>query len=87
MKVDNSTVLYNATLITDHKCKDHRQVQQWAILIDTGVMTSAAPSDYFPHMPLEPLRAEDSQPRTAVKKDTSDDEELPPAEVQLQTYT
>eukprot|EP00971_Amphidinium_carterae_P160068 3173145-Amphidinium_carterae.3 len=51
----------NATLTIDHKFKDYRQVPQWAILIDTGAMTSVAPSDYCPHIPLKPLEAEKPQ--------------------------
>eukprot|EP00971_Amphidinium_carterae_P288161 5720869-Amphidinium_carterae.1 len=56
----------NATLTIDHMFTDYRQVQQWVILSDTGAMTNVAPSDYFPHIPLKQLRAENPQTLTAV---------------------
>eukprot|EP00971_Amphidinium_carterae_P306815 6097419-Amphidinium_carterae.2 len=61
----------NATLTMDHKFTDYRQVQQWAILMDTGAMPSVAPSDNFPHIPLKQLRAEDPKPLTAVNGEQS----------------
>eukprot|EP00971_Amphidinium_carterae_P164679 3264733-Amphidinium_carterae.10 len=54
----------NATLTVDRKYTD--QVQQWAILIDTGAMTRIASKKHFTNIPLKSLRAEDPHTLTAV---------------------
>eukprot|EP00971_Amphidinium_carterae_P350048 6491358-Amphidinium_carterae.2 len=49
------TASINATLTVDQQYTDQTQVQQWAIFIDTGAMTSVASKDHFTNIPLKSL--------------------------------
>eukprot|EP00971_Amphidinium_carterae_P222956 4424191-Amphidinium_carterae.1 len=55
----------NATLTIDKNNKSKDQLRQWAIVIDTGAMTSVASQDHFTHVPIEPLRPQDPHTLTA----------------------
>eukprot|EP00971_Amphidinium_carterae_P049870 982929-Amphidinium_carterae.2 len=56
----------SATLTIDKNSTSKDQLRQWAILIDTGAMTSVASQDRFTHIPLKPLRPQDPHTLTAV---------------------
>eukprot|EP00971_Amphidinium_carterae_P174427 3457768-Amphidinium_carterae.1 len=49
----------DAALTVDREYTNQTQVKQWAILIDTGAMTSVASKDHFRNIPMESLRADD----------------------------
>eukprot|EP00971_Amphidinium_carterae_P265152 5259406-Amphidinium_carterae.2 len=56
----------NVTLALDDQYKCTNAVRQWAVLIDTGAITSVAPRHHFSHIPLQQLQAEDPQSFTSV---------------------
>eukprot|EP00971_Amphidinium_carterae_P308701 6134410-Amphidinium_carterae.2 len=56
----------NATLTINRDNTTTDQLRQWAVLIDTGAMTSVASHENFPHIPLKPLRQQDPPAPTAV---------------------
>eukprot|EP00971_Amphidinium_carterae_P241580 4797012-Amphidinium_carterae.1 len=54
------------TLIVNKDNTTTDQMKRWAILIDTGAMTSVASPDHFNHIQTKPLRQQDPQTLTAV---------------------
>eukprot|EP00971_Amphidinium_carterae_P323678 6432629-Amphidinium_carterae.1 len=54
------------TLVVDEDNTTTNQLRRWAILIDTGAITSVASRDHFSHIPIKPLRLRDPQALTAV---------------------
>eukprot|EP00971_Amphidinium_carterae_P178545 3542147-Amphidinium_carterae.1 len=44
----------NATLFLDDQYKDRNSARPWAVLIDTGALTSVAPRHHFNHIPEYP---------------------------------
>eukprot|EP00971_Amphidinium_carterae_P142243 2817690-Amphidinium_carterae.1 len=55
-----------STLIVDKNNTTTYQLRRWAILIDTGAMTSVASQKHFIHIPTKPLRQQNLQTLTAV---------------------
>eukprot|EP00971_Amphidinium_carterae_P289601 5750190-Amphidinium_carterae.1 len=55
-----------STLIVNKDNTTTYQLRRWAILIDTGAMTSVASQEHFNHIPTKPLRQQDPQTPTAV---------------------
>eukprot|EP00971_Amphidinium_carterae_P304483 6050506-Amphidinium_carterae.4 len=47
------------------------QLRQWAVLIDTGAMTSVASQEHFTHIPLKPLRPQDPQSQWSIISDVN----------------
>eukprot|EP00971_Amphidinium_carterae_P035101 690951-Amphidinium_carterae.2 len=57
----------HATLVLDDHYNDTHAGRQWAVLIDTGAITSVAPQYHYEHIPLEKLRAKNPQILTSVE--------------------
>eukprot|EP00971_Amphidinium_carterae_P258458 5129794-Amphidinium_carterae.1 len=53
-----------AILVVDKDNTTTDQLQRWAILIDTGAITSVASKHHFSHIPIIQLRHRDPQLRT-----------------------
>eukprot|EP00971_Amphidinium_carterae_P085388 1689081-Amphidinium_carterae.3 len=61
-----------STLIVNKDNTTTDQLRRWAILIDTGAMTSVASQEHFTHIPTKPLRQQDPQTLTAVNGENID---------------
>eukprot|EP00971_Amphidinium_carterae_P090355 1789167-Amphidinium_carterae.1 len=61
-----------STLIVDNENTTTNQLRRWAILIDTGAITSVASRDHFSHITIKPLRHENPQALTAVTGENID---------------
>eukprot|EP00971_Amphidinium_carterae_P018824 370676-Amphidinium_carterae.1 len=55
-----------AILVVDKDNTTTDQLQRWAILIDTGAITSVASKHHFSRIPIKQLRHRDPQELTAV---------------------
>eukprot|EP00971_Amphidinium_carterae_P033999 669195-Amphidinium_carterae.1 len=55
-----------STLIVDKDNTTTDQLRRWAILIDTGAVTSVTSQEHCTHIPTKPLRRQDPQTLTAV---------------------
>eukprot|EP00971_Amphidinium_carterae_P345958 6487169-Amphidinium_carterae.1 len=58
--------IYASTLTISKDYAKTNQVRQWAILIDTGAITSVASREHFPHIPIRALRPQNAHNLTAI---------------------
>eukprot|EP00971_Amphidinium_carterae_P028446 559926-Amphidinium_carterae.1 len=59
----------NATLTINKESTATDQLRRWAVLIDTGAITSVASREHFTHIPLKPIRQQGPQSLTAVNEE------------------
>eukprot|EP00971_Amphidinium_carterae_P290996 5778732-Amphidinium_carterae.1 len=59
-------------LVVDKDNTTTDQLRRWAILIDTGAITSVASRDHFSHIPIKPLRLRDPKALTAATGENID---------------
>eukprot|EP00971_Amphidinium_carterae_P252195 5007067-Amphidinium_carterae.1 len=64
--INSISHMIRATLTIDKNNTSKDQLRQWAILIDTGAMTSVASQDHFTHISLKPLRPQDPHTLTVI---------------------
>eukprot|EP00971_Amphidinium_carterae_P210694 4180706-Amphidinium_carterae.1 len=62
-RITGSTLIVNK----DNTTTDH--LRRWAVLIDTGAMTSVASPEHFNHIPTKPLRQQAPQTLTPVNRE------------------